>query len=276
MPFGDVSGERMPKKGIMQYYEKFSSVLEKARKSPWTRVAFWGGVAWLSYQQMFIWGVALFVIYEGWAEECISSKIIEYYEKAFSRLEETGKHTWNWAAFFGGITWMLYRKMYLYALALTLIYFGMDLCLGMYYAHYYKGTAYITYQALSIIEFLTPRMCLLFFAGYLYEFVYTGAAYDFANGWTDIRSWEIWTIAVTVVFIITRVCLGYFGNSLYYRIVKKRIKEGYYLEDKHCPTSIFSCFGSIFYLLGLGYHYTSEQKHVVNKGSIRDYLNPDR
>ena len=87
MPFGDVSGERMPKKGIMQYYEKFSSVLEKARKSPWTRVAFWGGVAWLSYQQMFIWGVALFVVYEGWAEECISSKSVEYYEKAFDRLD---------------------------------------------------------------------------------------------------------------------------------------------------------------------------------------------
>lgn len=38
----------------------------------------------------------------------------EYYIKAFKRLSETGKHTWNWAAFLFGSMWMLYRKMYLY------------------------------------------------------------------------------------------------------------------------------------------------------------------
>ena len=86
----------MSEKSVTQYCEKFSSVLEKARKSPWNRVAFLGGVAWLLYQQMFIWGLVLFVIYWAWAEESISSKSrAEYYEKAFDRLEKTGKHTWN-------------------------------------------------------------------------------------------------------------------------------------------------------------------------------------
>lgn len=38
-----------------------------------------------------------------------------YYEKAFRDLEEFNVNTWNWAAFFFGIVWMLYRKMYLHA-----------------------------------------------------------------------------------------------------------------------------------------------------------------
>ena len=38
-----------------------------------------------------------------------------YYIKAFKRLDKTGKHTWNWAAFLFGSQWMLYRKMYLYS-----------------------------------------------------------------------------------------------------------------------------------------------------------------
>ena len=99
--------------------------------------------------------------------------------------------------------------------------------------------------------------------------------YHFKNGWTNFEPWELWTIAVAIAFIITRICLEYFGNAIYYRIVKKRIKEGYYLIDEH-PTSIPSCFGSIFYLFGLDSHPKLESKHVVNKESIRDYLNPDR
>ena len=86
----------MFKENIPQYYKNILSILEKIRKYPCTRVVFLGGVAWLLYQQMFIWGLVLFVIYWAWAEESISSKSrAEYYEKAFDRLEKTGKHTWN-------------------------------------------------------------------------------------------------------------------------------------------------------------------------------------
>ena len=41
----------------------------------------------------------------------------EYYIPAFQRIDATGSMvSWNWSAFIGGILWMLYRKMYLYAL----------------------------------------------------------------------------------------------------------------------------------------------------------------
>lgn len=37
----------------------------------------------------------------------------EFYEKKFRKMENTGKsRSWNWAAFFMGIYWMIYRKMY--------------------------------------------------------------------------------------------------------------------------------------------------------------------
>ncbi|GHU13706.1 hypothetical protein FACS189449_09410 [Alphaproteobacteria bacterium] len=35
-----------------------------------------------------------------------------YYLAAFKKLEDSGKNTWNWAAFLGGILWCSYRKMF--------------------------------------------------------------------------------------------------------------------------------------------------------------------
>ncbi len=41
------------------------------------------------------------------------SKKTEYYNQKFNQITETGnKRTWNWAAFFLNIYWLLYRKMY--------------------------------------------------------------------------------------------------------------------------------------------------------------------
>ncbi len=37
----------------------------------------------------------------------------KFYEEKFRKIYETGKsRSWNWAAFFMGIYWMIYRKMY--------------------------------------------------------------------------------------------------------------------------------------------------------------------
>ena len=193
----------------------------------------------------------------------------EYYEKAFDRLEKTGKHTWNWAAFFGGITWMLYRKMYLYGLVLSTVYLVVDyFCLIKFAESYVREDSWLF---AAFFEPIAPRLCLMFLMGCVSD----RFMYYFKNGLINFEGGELWTIAAVIGFIITRIYLGYFGNSLYYRIVRKRIKEGYYLIDEH-PTSIISCFGSIFYLFGLDSHPKLESKHVVNKESIRDYLNPDR
>ena len=45
-----------------------------------------------------------------------------YYHEKFERMSITGdKKSWNWAAFFLNMYWMLYRKMYLYAGGVLLI-----------------------------------------------------------------------------------------------------------------------------------------------------------
>ena len=41
---------------------------------------------------------------------------IDYYLKAFDKLEKTGENTFNNAAAYFGCAWMLYRKMYFYAI----------------------------------------------------------------------------------------------------------------------------------------------------------------
>ncbi|HEY5996518.1 MAG TPA: hypothetical protein VIU29_05820 [Candidatus Deferrimicrobiaceae bacterium] len=50
-----------------------------------------------------------------------------YYKERFRRFNvggvETFAPTWNWAAFFGNFWWMLYRKLYLWALAWFLLTF---------------------------------------------------------------------------------------------------------------------------------------------------------
>ena len=43
-------------------------------------------------------------------------KNYEYFEKKWAIIEESkSKRAWNWAAFFGGVFWMAYRKMYFYS-----------------------------------------------------------------------------------------------------------------------------------------------------------------
>ena len=199
---------------------------------------------------------------------------VEYYVKAFNRLDKTGKHTWNWSAFFGGITWMLYRKMYLYAFVLTIVYLGMDLCLIENAAHWKGIDGSVSMELIRQIEPIIPRMCLMFLMFCLRD-IYHELAHHLVNGWASFENWEIWTIAVFAAFVISRVCLGYFGNSLYYRIVKKRVREGYHLADGFSPTSILSCFGSLFFLLGL-VSPSSSEIYTVNRESIRAYLNPNK
>ena len=42
----------------------------------------------------------------------------KFYEEKFRKMDDTGKSiSWNWAAFFMGIYWMIYRKMYFKAAA---------------------------------------------------------------------------------------------------------------------------------------------------------------
>ena len=103
----------------------------------------------------------------------------DYYVKAFKNLDE-GKNTWNWAACFGGIFWMLFKKMYLYAFLFCVV----------------NGLIIVGSLALG------PKGVLPF-------------------------------AVIGIYFLVTQIIYGFFGNALFYRIVKKKIAKGYHLLNKY-------------------------------------------
>ena len=170
----------------------------------------------------------------------------EYYIKAFKRLDKTGKHTWNWAACIFGCSWMAYRKMYLYTLFFILIIVVFRLCAFSLVSFNMYGT------------FLSPDL-FKYQHPVLYQSIF-------------VCSWGICCIFT-----------GYFGNALYYNAIKKRIRKGYHLLQKYCPTSIPSalaiiycpliCFADwIAYKLQL----KTDVKSEVNEETVRAYLNPNK
>ena len=53
-----------------------------------------------------------------------SERNVDYYLRAFDKLEKTGENTFNNAAAYFGFIWMLYRKMYFYAIIALIFQFG--------------------------------------------------------------------------------------------------------------------------------------------------------
>lgn len=167
----------------------------------------------------------------------------EYYIKAFKRLDETGKHTWNWAAFLFGSAWMAYRKMYLYTLFFTLISRVFELCVLLY-------LSFSVYGNLSLFR--------------LPEDEYTG----------------LYPSVLICTWLVSSLFTGYFGNALYYRIVKKKIQKGYHLLQKYCPTSIpsifcwpFICFAD---WISRKLQQKTKVKSEINEETVRAYLNPNK
>ena len=141
------------------------------------------------------------------SEDPINIDRAEYYLKAFERYEKEDKHTWNWPAFFFGGTWLLYRKMYLYAFI-----FGI--------------ADYLGFKLLETI---------------------VDANNFFPLNWKDNGAYLLSIFFVQL--LIRGLILGYFGNVLYYRVVCRRIMQGYHLQKEYLNTSItlalfcpFGCF----------------------------------
>jgi len=167
----------------------------------------------------------------------------EYYAKAFKRLDETGKRTWNWAAFLFGHAWMFYRKMYLYGFLFFMASGILQNCIpGI--------TAFIVCDESSNVSILEN---------------------DY-----PITYWSVMCCSE----ILVRVLMGYFGNSMYYSAVKKKIRKGYHLLDKYCPTSIPSilCWPVICFAdwISRKLQLKVRGKNKTNEETVRAYLNSDK
>lgn len=58
--------------------------------------------------------------------ESLNQRNTEYYKEAFGKLEKENKTTFNFAAAFFNITWLVFRKMYGWAILITLILAGVN------------------------------------------------------------------------------------------------------------------------------------------------------
>lgn len=65
-------------------------------------------------------------IFEFW-----NQRNTEYYQEAFERLEKEDKVTFNFAAAFGTSLWMIFRKMYGWAILIAIVYRGLNILLRM-------------------------------------------------------------------------------------------------------------------------------------------------
>lgn len=125
---------------------------------------------------------------------------------------------------------------------------------------------------------------LLYRKMYLYSFIYCIFSLIAA---TLAKADNIVFITLSVVINLTiSLYLGYYGNDLYYRIIKKRISKGYHLLNKYSPTSIPSCLlicfsGGIvsfadYISRKLQLRGCTDKKTNIDNESIRNYLNPNR
>ncbi len=168
-----------------------------------------------------------------------------YYLQAFHKIETQDKNTWNWAAFFLGQTWMLFRKMYLYSFLIM----TADTVLYMYLRSITNFSTDETQRPLSAI-----------FVMFLY-------------------------------IALTRIIFGAYGNRIYYRLVKSRIRSGYHLLKEYRPTTISAALLSFFFplfIFVIGGIYkmadyinftssissNSSKSFEVNEESISAYLTP--
>ena len=170
----------------------------------------------------------------------------EYYVKAFKRLDETGKNTWNWAAFFFGPAWMAYRKMYLYAFLFVVI----------------RGV--FEFRASSLFAF---NIYGNFSSLHLLENEHQGLYLSIS-----VFSW-----------LACSILMGYFGNALYYNAVKKKIRKGYHLLRKYRPTSILSALCVVYSPFICFADWISRRSQLktsveskVNEKTVRAYLNPNK
>ncbi len=171
---------------------------------------------------------------------------VEYYIKAFKRLDKTGKHTWNWAAFLFRSAWMAYRKMYLYALSFAFIFGIFEYCA-------FSLVAFNVYGSFSSLHRLETEHQVLYL------------------------------VVKFCCWIIEGIFTGYFGNALYYSVIKKKIRKGYHLLKKYLPTSIPSALAAVYSpficfadWISRKSQLKTEVESEVNEETVRACLNPNK
>lgn len=141
----------------------------------------------------------------------ISDKKLNYYIKAFKKLDETGENTFNWAACLLCPFWLGYRKMYVELMLLVSLISGL-----------------ITYP---LALFIHPSEIPSEFTATINIVV---CAFPFIL--------FVASVAVCVAF-------GFYGNRIYKYYVTRQISNGYHLMPEYRTTSVLSAISMLVQLL---------------------------
>ncbi|MBW8310087.1 MAG: DUF2628 domain-containing protein [Candidatus Paracaedibacteraceae bacterium] len=126
----------------------------------------------------------------------------KFYEKAFTKIASGKTFTWNWAACFFNTTWMLYRKMYLTSILVSL-------------------GAIFSYGILMIVAFLFVQ---------LFSFILMLLKINFLQDSISINNFFeiICILMLPIIFIL----VGTISNYFYYIDLQHKVQLEYNLIHK--------------------------------------------
>ncbi|MBQ3564645.1 MAG: DUF2628 domain-containing protein [Alphaproteobacteria bacterium] len=136
-----------------------------------------------------------------------NNSVNDYYIEAFRKLENGKKHSWNWAAAIFGTTWLIYRKMYLYAfLFLLLDVFAVFI---VYSATSEKiGSDYFvdrsTFEAIYVWGI--GAISFLFFGYYGNRLYYKAVKKKISKGYHLLNRYHSYSISIIAMTIIVSIC----------------------------------------------------------------------
>ncbi len=124
----------------------------------------------------------------------------DYYLPRFRRLGNGGRASWNWAAFWLGPFWLLYRKMYGYGVALLVLQLIES------------AMTYVAYGALGINSATSPEKMIEILMSSMMSsnsMIYFGLSISL----------------ISAIMTVIKVMLGLFGNKLYLMHCTKTVRR---------------------------------------------------
>jgi hypothetical protein len=157
-------------------------------------------------------------------ENALRNGTDDYYLSVMSSLSSGKKFRWNWGAFVGGPLWLAYRKMYLYS----------SICLTLIIPSLIMITASSNNAGLS-----------------------TKLEQDVIHAMS--------AASITLVLflqLLFSIFLGFFGNNLYYRHIRKKIRKGYHFCKEYESTDVLMVYFFMFFFVLMPNAYLKDKARV--------------
>lgn len=134
----------------------------------------------------------------------------DYYINAFRKLKREGKNSWNWSAAIFGATWLIYRKMYLYAFLFTLLDIFTILVVVTSLEYTVNSIHYINISDFeNVYNYGTGIISVLFFGYYGNRLYYKTVKRKIAKGYHLLERHHPFSIIVCIVaatIVFSLVC----------------------------------------------------------------------